>query len=161
MAHVQILAIPQVKLVEKPWGWERWIADGTPTFPYALKEIFINAPHKSSLQFHQSKQETNYIQGGRGILHYSREPINVTDYLQGRYSKEKLDELAGSLEQRELMPGTVFHIFPGFIHRIEAVEDLTMIEASSVELDDIFRLQDDSGRGHGRIPNEHVAGSSG
>ena len=28
-----------IKKVEKPWGYEKWIADGAPDFKYALKEI--------------------------------------------------------------------------------------------------------------------------
>jgi len=153
--QIRILTKPEVKFVEKPWGWERWIADGSPTFRYALKEIFIKAPHKSSIQVHKDKQETNYIERGRGILHYSLTPIDVEAYLHGRYSQDELDEMLASLRQQELLPGTVFHIFPGFIHRVEASEDLTMIEASSIELDDVIRLEDDTGRGHGRIASEH------
>jgi quercetin dioxygenase-like cupin family protein len=153
--HVQILAMAQVKLVEKPWGSERWIADGNPIFPYSFKEIFIKAQHRSSIQFHQAKQETNYVQKGRGILYYSKEPIDVDAYLQGQYTQEKLDDIINSLERQELTPGIVFHVFPGLIHRIEAVEDLTMLEASSVELDDVFRLKDDTSRGDGRIAAEH------
>ena len=153
--QVRILEMPQVKLVDKPWGWERWIADGSPTFRYALKELFIKAPHKTSIQVHKDKQETNYIQRGRGILHYSLAPIDVEAYLRGRYTEDELSEMINSLERRELLPGTVFHIFPEFIHRVEAVEDLLMIESSTIELDDVVRLKDDAGRGHGRIASEH------
>lgn len=41
-----------VRFVKKPWGYEKWIADGNPNFKYALKEIFLKAGNKSSLQFH-------------------------------------------------------------------------------------------------------------
>ena len=153
--HLQILTMFEVELVEKPWGWDRWIADGSPTFRYALKEIFIRAPHKSSIQVHKDKQETNYIQSGRGILHYSPAPFDVQAYAEGRVGQDEVDRIIDTLEQQELLPGTVFHIHPGLIHRVEAVEDLLMIEASSIELDDVFRLRDDAGRGHGRIAAEH------
>ena len=46
-------------------------------------------------------------------------------------------------------------IKPGCIHRIEALEDLTIIESSSIELDDVIRLEDDTGRPSGRIESEH------
>ena len=49
----------------------------------------------------------------------------------------------------------MIHIKPGIVHRVEAIDDLLLIEASTVELDDIFRLEDDSGRQHGRIEKEH------
>ena len=37
----------------------------------------------------------------------------------------------------------------------ESLDDLIIIESSSIELDDIIRLEDDSGRENGRIENEH------
>jgi len=155
MKHIRILEMSQVKLVNKPWGWERWIADGSPTFRYALKEIFIRAPNKSSIQVHKDKQETNYIQRGKGILHYSPLLFDVQAYVEGRIDQGEVDRLIDSFDQQELLPGTVFHVHPGAIHRIEAVEDLLMIESSSIELDDVFRLKDDAGRSHGRIDSEH------
>ena len=152
---VQIFSIDEVRVVTKPWGHEKWIAHGEPDFKYALKEIFIRAPHRSSIQFHKDKQESNYIQSGRGVLHYSVEPIDMERYLAEDYSQEELDALVDDMVQKELVPGTVFHIRPGYLHRVEAVEDLLMIESSTIELDDVLRLADDSGRGHGRIGSEH------
>ncbi len=152
---VQIFSIDEVRVVTKPWGHEKWIAHGEPDFKYALKEIFIRAPHRSSIQFHKDKQESNYIQSGRGVLHYSIEPVDMERYLADGYSREELDALVDAMVQKELVPGTVFHIRPGYLHRVEAVEDLLMIESSTVEIDDVLRLADDSGRGHGRIGREH------
>ena len=37
----------------------------------------------------------------------------------------------------------------------ESLDDLIIIESSSIELDDIIRLEDDSGRENGRIESEH------
>ena len=45
-------------IVEKPWGYEKWIAH---TKDYVLKEIFIKKGHKTSLQYHNEKKETNYL----------------------------------------------------------------------------------------------------
>ena len=152
---VAILTIQEVKVVNKPWGFEKWIAGGKPDFPYALKEIFIRAPYQSSLQFHKDKQETNYVQKGKGFLHYSDERIDVRRYKDGGYSAGELNVLTAGIKKKELSPGIVFHVFPGFLHRVEAVEDLWMMESSTVELDDVYRLQDDAARPHGRIENEH------
>ena len=60
-----------------------------------------------------------------------------------------------SLQEIKLSRGTVFHIKPGYIHRVIALTDLLMIEASTLELDDVFRLQDDANRSHGKIDSEH------
>jgi SAM-dependent methyltransferase len=49
----------------------------------------------------------------------------------------------------------VFHIKPGIIHRVEAITDLTMIESSTIELDDVVRLNDEWGRHDGKIDSEH------
>ena len=38
-----------VKYVEKPWGYEKWIAV---TDAYALKEIFLKEGCRCSLQYH-------------------------------------------------------------------------------------------------------------
>ncbi len=152
---IKILDVDVVKVVKKPWGWEKWIADGYPEFPYALKEIFIKAPYRSSVQFHRNKQETNYIQKGKGLLYYSRMTIDVNKFVKGGYTQPEINRFVSDLASEELSPGKIFHIYPGFIHRVEALEDLLMIETSSIELDDVFRLQDDTGREHGRIMGEH------
>tara|TARA_Y100000588_G_scaffold190844_1_gene204769 strand:+ start:649 stop:1116 length:468 start_codon:yes stop_codon:yes gene_type:complete len=152
---VEILTIDQVQVVKKPWGWEKWIANGNPKFRYALKEIFIRAPYRSSLQLHQEKQESNFILGGRGVLHYSQEPVDVERYLAGGYSEDELQAMAENLVTQDLLPGTVFHIRPHFLHRVESVEDLRMVEASTIELDDVLRIADDNNRGHNKIESEH------
>ena len=77
---IDIKKIQDIKKVDKPWGYEKWIADGSPNFRYALKEILLKSKFKSSVQFHEFKEETNYIQKGEGILHYYPNPINFEKY---------------------------------------------------------------------------------
>ncbi len=122
-----------MRVVTKPWGYEKWIRQ---TDYYVLKEIFMKAGYRSSLQYHVKKEETNYILNGRGLLRYTLDR-NI------------------AFSQRVLLPGDVFHILPNIVHRVEAVTDLTMIEASTPEVDDIIRLADDWNRGDGRIESEH------
>ena len=153
--NIRILSVDEVRLVQKPWGWERWIADGQPHFPYVLKEILIRAGKRSSLQFHQVKQETSYVQGGEGILYYSELPVDVERFVQGGMSAQEIKQLTRGLKKKKLTPGAVFHVLPGFVHRVEATRDLLLVESSTVELDDIYRLEDDTQRGHGRIDGEH------
>mgnify|MGYP001586744810 CR=1 FL=1 len=116
-----------MKVVNKPWGYEKWIGGGK---SYFLKEILLRAGFKSSLQYHEVKEETNYILSGQGIL---------------------------TIDDKKLMlaPGVAFHIKPKVVHRVEAITDLRMIEASTLELDDIVRLADEWGRPSGRIESEH------
>lgn len=147
--------IGDIQKIEKPWGHEIWLASYYNDSKYALKEILIRAPHKSSIQFHEAKEETNYIQSGSGLLMLSKDPIDIQKFKDGGYGSDELSSITSSLEAIELSKGVVFHIKPGYIHRVVALTDLLMIEASTLELDDVFRIQDDSNRGHGKIDSEH------
>ena len=121
-----------------------------------MKEILFRSNFKSSIQFHEFKEETNYIQKGKGILYYSATPIDVKKFQQGKYSEEEINKLVNNLQKQDLTPGMVFHVKPGIIHRVEAVEDLTLIESSTIELDDVYRINDEWNRHDGKIESEHV-----
>ena len=152
---IDIKKIQDIKKVDKPWGYEKWIADGSPNFRYALKEILLKSKFKSSIQFHEFKEETNYIQKGEGILHYNPDPINFEKYKNNEYSEDEFIGIMNNLKKQKLYPGMVFHIKPGIIHRVEAITDLTMIESSTIELDDVIRINDEWGRQDGKIKLEH------
>ena len=47
--NLEIKTMQQVKKINKPWGYEKWIADGNPDFKYALKEILFKANFITSL----------------------------------------------------------------------------------------------------------------
>ena len=81
--------------------------------------------------------------------------FDVEKHENNEYSKDDITKFLAELKQQELTKGKVVHIKPGCIHRIEALEDLTIIESSSVELDDVIRMEDDTGRPNGRIESEH------
>ena len=152
---IKFINLNDVYTVNKPWGYEKWIANGIPNFKYVLKEILFHASFRSSIQFHEKKEETNYVVKGKGVLYYSDTPIDLKKFKNGEYSDDDLKIIINTLKKVELTPGIVIHIKPGIVHRIEAIDDLLLIEASTVELDDVFRLQDDSERQHGRIEKEH------
>jgi hypothetical protein len=42
--------------------------------------------------------------------------------------------------------GATFRFRPGTVHRVTALEDTTIIEVSTPELDDVVRLEDRYGR---------------
>jgi mannose-6-phosphate isomerase len=109
--------------VEKPWGHEiHWAVTGN----YVGKILFIKTGESLSVQYHREKDETIYIQSGKMVLSVGEDP-------------EKLDRV-------ELTPGTAFHIPPGLIHQMESVEDCTVFEVSTIQLDDVVRLADRYGR---------------
>lgn len=109
------------KIVEKPWGVEIWFSL---TSDYCLKQITIKKGHKTSLQYHEKKEETNVIVSGKAKV--------IVQYLPTR----------GFLTY-EANSGDFFHFKPGDIHRFEALEDLVMMEASTIHVDDVVRLSDD------------------
>jgi mannose-6-phosphate isomerase-like protein (cupin superfamily) len=107
-----------VKRVEKPWGYEIW---WTVTEKYVGKLIFVKAGHALSLQYHERKSESMYCLSGRGTLTLDGEPVELTE-------------------------GVARDIPVGMRHRLEAMEDLTVMEVSTPELDDVIRLEDRYGR---------------
>lgn len=143
-----------IKQVKKHWGSELWIADGKET-PYALKRIFFKSGNRTSLQVHKFKHETNYVLSGTGNLYISKESFNVDRFLSEGMDSEELFKYESTLQLVDLYKGVVFHVKPGYVHRVVALSDLEFIEASTCELDDVIRLQDDFGRNHGTILSEH------
>jgi quercetin dioxygenase-like cupin family protein len=143
-----------IKKVNKHWGYELWIADGVRT-PYASKRIFFKAGNRTSLQVHEHKFETNYVLSGTGFLYHSKEPLDIAKFLQHGMTANEVAEYEKTLEVMELKEGVVFNMAPGYVHRVLATTDLEFMETSTPELDDVIRLQDDQGRTHGRINQEH------
>lgn len=145
----------QVKTVSKPWGWEKWIQPGTAQYPFVLKQLMLLSGQRTSLQVHQFKSESIIILNGAGTLLHCVQHFDCDRYLKGQYSLGELDRYVLNLREVALHPGMVFHTPPGTIHRMVADTDLLYIEASTTELDDVIRLQDDQQRQHGRILSEH------
>ena len=110
--------------VEKPWGHELiWaVAD-----EYVGKILFVRAGQSLSLQFHNEKDESWYVQSGRAQL-------------------ELGDAGQGVLNTEVIVAGASFRFRPGTVHRVTALEDTTILEVSTPQLDDVVRLEDKYGR---------------
>lgn len=148
------MGMMEIKRVTKHWGYELWIADGVRT-PYASKRILFKAGNRTSLQVHEHKFETNYVLSGTGILHRSKEPLDIAKFLEDGMSSTQVELYESTFDVIELKEGVVFDVAPGYVHRVMATTDLEFMETSTTELDDVIRLQDDAGRTHGRISYEH------
>jgi mannose-6-phosphate isomerase len=113
-----------VRKVEKPWGYELiWALTGV----YCGKVLFVKAGHALSLQFHKEKDESWLVQSGRAKL--------------------ELGEVGDSVLKEEVIAaGAAFHYRPGTVHRVTAIEDTTILEVSTPQLDDVVRLEDAYGR---------------
>ena len=111
------------KRVSKPWGYEVIWAH---TDRYIGKILHVEAGHSLSLQYHERKDETIYLLRGR------------LRFFVGR-SKNDLQEVA-------LVEGQSYRITPGTVHRMEAITDVDILEASTSDIDDVVRLEDRYGR---------------
>jgi len=109
--------------VDKPWGWELVWAEGD---RYVGKLLFVRAGQALSLQYHERKDESWYVQDGLAAL--------------------ELGAVDGELAEEEIRAGDTFHFPPGTVHRVRALEDTLIVEVSTPDLDDVVRLADDYGR---------------
>ena len=110
--------------IEKPWGHELIWAE---TERYVGKVLFVKAGESLSLQFHREKDESWLVQDGRARL--------------------ELGSGGGAmLDQEVVTAGACFRFRPGTVHRVTAIEDTTILEVSTAELDDVVRLEDSYGR---------------
>jgi mannose-6-phosphate isomerase len=110
--------------VEKPWGWELIWAHAE---DYAGKILFVRAGQSLSLQFHNEKDESWYVESGRAEL-------------------ELGDVGQAVLNTEVIATGACFRFRPGTVHRVTALEDTTILEVSTPQLDDVVRLEDAYGR---------------
>ena len=110
--------------VDKPWGYELIWAE---TETYVGKVLFVRAGESLSLQFHREKDESWLVQSGRAKLE-----------LGALGEKVLKEEVIGA--------GAAFHYPPGTVHRVTAIEDTTILEVSTTQLDDVVRLEDAYGR---------------
>jgi mannose-6-phosphate isomerase len=109
--------------VEKPWGYElRWGV----TDRYAGKILHVNKGEALSLQYHERKDEFQYVMSGA---------VDI-----------ELGDGDGALTSYRLKAGDTLHITPGTRHRLTALEDTDIFEVSTPEVDDVVRLEDRYGR---------------
>ena len=108
---------------EKPWGFELLFAH-TPR--YVGKLIFVKKGHRLSLQYHKVKDESMYFHEGKALV--------------------EIEGSDGRLVTHIAEPSYCLRIPPMTKHRLAAIEDTTLLEVSTPELEDVVRLEDDYGR---------------
>jgi mannose-6-phosphate isomerase len=108
---------------DKPWGHEILWAWGD---AYVGKILHVRKGESLSLQYHREKDETMSVLTGRVRLE----------------TGAREDDLVPC----ELGPGDCVRLRPGTIHRLEALEDADVLEASTPQLADVVRLKDRYGR---------------
>lgn len=115
--------VRQPRRVEKPWGHELIWAE---TNAYVGKVLHVKEGHALSLQYHMRKDETIHLLRGR--------------------MRFQVGNAVDQLRDIDLEEGESFRIVPGTVHRMIALTDVDILEASTPHLDDVVRLEDRYGR---------------
>jgi mannose-6-phosphate isomerase-like protein (cupin superfamily) len=116
--------VSAVRRVDKPWGHEEVFAlvEGK----FCGKAIHVNDGHSLSLQYHEEKEEVISVQSG--------------------CLKVEVGLHEDELETFDLEAGESIHLRPFTRHRVTAIGDTVMLEASTTQLMDVVRLEDRYGR---------------
>ncbi len=109
--------------VDKPWGHELVWAEND---LYVGKILHVKEGEALSLQLHRQKDETMHVLSGRVRLW--------------------VGPSADTLEETVLEEGEGVRLTPGTVHRVEALADSDILEASTPHLQDLVRLEDRYGR---------------
>ena len=109
--------------IDKPWGYEYIWAE---TKDYVGKILFVKAGCRLSLQHHEEKEETMVLESGCAKIILEDDDCNLTPNV--------------------MIKGMPFHIRPGQVHRVEAIEDSVIYEVSTARLNDVVRHADDYNR---------------
>ena len=110
--------------VLKPWGREFIFTPAE--LPYTGKILYVTGGHRLSLQIHDVKLESMTLLSGSAIL--------------------QLEDETGALANIEMLSGVGYTIRPGRKHRLIAVSDAAVLEASTPEAGTTIRVEDDFGR---------------
>ena len=112
-----------MKIIDKPWGKEELLEIND---HYMVKKLTMRKGHRCSLQYHKQKKETIYVLSGQ-LKIYS-----------GPAENELIVKIYG--------PNEIITLPPGTVHRMEGVEDCVYLEASTPQIEDVVRIQDDYNR---------------
>jgi len=105
-----------MKIVEKDWGYEKFIVNGE-NGNYCGKILHFDKGKSCSWHFHKIKAETFYVQSGRVLLRVG------------------YGELEDAVEHM-LGPGEKFDIPIGLRHKVTALEDSDVFEFSTQHYDE-------------------------
>jgi mannose-6-phosphate isomerase-like protein (cupin superfamily) len=109
------------QVIKKPWGQETILTEGS--LPYAVKILFVKAGQRLSLQSHDQKTETLTLISGQANI--------------------SLGPNQESIKESPMKNQTGYTILPNTVHRLEAISDCQIFEASTPEKGTTKRLEDD------------------
>ena len=111
------------KIINKPWGEEEILELNN---NYMLKRLKMNKNCRCSLQFHNKKIETIYVISGELRILLGTDKNNLQSHIY--------------------KSGDVITIDKKVIHRMEGITESVYLEASTPDIDDTVRIEDDYNR---------------
>jgi len=109
-----------METIKKPWGKEELLEINN---KYAVKRLTMFKNCRCSLQYHELKTETIYVLEGLLRIYYGKDKNNMTF--------------------KDLKSNEYVTIFPFEVHRMEGITNSIYLESSTIEIDDVIRLEDD------------------
>ena len=113
--------------VDKPWGHEEIFAEVEGA--YVGKTLHVTGGESLSLQWHREKDETIAVLSGQVEI-----DLGLSE---------------DTLRAVTVAPGEAVHVPPGLLHRVRALTDSVLVEASTAApgwQEDVVRLDDRYGR---------------
>lgn len=115
---------PYIKKVEKPWGYElHWVEEDK---PYMGKILHILAGKRLSLQYHDKKQESWLLMVGQAKIIW--------------------EDANGNLVETIMQKDVGYTCQLGQKHRLAGITDCDVVEVSTPEIGNTYRLEDDYSR---------------
>lgn len=108
------------EILIRDWGEEIIVAA---TDRYLGKVLKMRAGTRGGLQYHREKDETFHLWSGEALV--------------------RSDDGGGALVETLMEAGESYHIPPGAVHQVEALEDCIFFEASTPHYDDRVRVESD------------------
>lgn len=120
--HVDVQKFQAKSMGERSWGLELLVGA---TEHYTLKCLYMKAGTAGGLQKHRKKDELFHVVEGRCWIDH-----DIGD---------------GKITRTLVMSGESYHIPPGAVHRVEAITDCFLIEASNPIYEDRIRCEAEYG----------------
>ena len=119
-----------------------------------IVKLFQSKTHFSKI--HKILSVLYGIRNGFDCVGVNKMKLNINKFKSGKYNDNELKDIIKNLQSFKISKGSIMQIKPFYVHSILAITDIKLIESSTLDLDDVFRLFDETGRGHGKINSEHM-----
>ncbi len=117
--------LPYIKKIPKPWGFELHFTPDN--LPYMGKILHIKKGKRLSLQLHDRKMESWFLSKGKAVM--------------------IIENNTGEMKNIEMKMGFGYTTQIGQKHRLMGITTCDILEVSTPEIGNTYRLEDDYARG--------------